>query len=194
MQIIKKSSNGIQSIPLESALLAQRKIFLTGAITTESANTVIQQLLYLESEADREPIKLIINSPGGEVGAGLMLYDQIKGMEVPIELYCVELAASIAAVILAGGKRGNRFILRHSKVKLQEPSVIASVGCVIGNALSVQKTAESIMETKNALIELLSKDTGHSREQISRDFSIERLFNGEEAVKYGICDSLINRV
>lgn len=104
MQIIKKSSNGIQSLPLEAVLLAQRKIFLTDTITTKSANMVLQQLLYLESEDPLAPVKLLIDSPGGEVNAGLMLYDQIKGMDVPIEMYCTELAASMAAVILAGGR------------------------------------------------------------------------------------------
>lgn len=92
MQIIKKSSSGIQSIPLNSILLSQRKIFLSDTITMESANTIIQQLLFLESEDSSSPIEIYISSPGGEVNAGLMLYDQLKGMNnIPIKMYCQDL-------------------------------------------------------------------------------------------------------
>ena len=112
MQVIKKSSAGIQSLPLEAMLLAQRIIFLNGEITTDSADLILKQLLYLESEDTHEPVKLVINSPGGSVSAGLMLYQQIKGMELPIDIYCTEMAASMAAVILAGGRPGHRFIMK----------------------------------------------------------------------------------
>ena len=118
MQVIQKSSSGTQSFPLDAMLLAQRTVFLTGEINTSTVNAIIQQLLFLESADATAPIKLIITSPGGTVQAGLALYDQLKGMTVPIDLYCVELAASMAAVILAGGRRGHRFILRHSMVKV----------------------------------------------------------------------------
>ena len=113
MQVIQKSSSGTQSFPLDAMLLAQRTVFLTGEINTSTVNAIIQQLLFLESADATAPIKLIITSPGGTVQAGLALYDQLKGMTVPIDLYCVELAASMAAVILAGGRRGHRFILRQ---------------------------------------------------------------------------------
>ena len=114
MHVIKNSSSGIQPVPLDAALLAHRTIFLTGELTMEAADLVLRQLLHLEIEDDRSPIKLIINSPGGEVDAGLMLYDQLKGMEVPVDIYCVGVAAGIAAVLVSGGKRGHRFILEHS--------------------------------------------------------------------------------
>ena len=194
MQIIKKSSNGIQSLPLESMLLAQRRIFLTGVITTESANTVLQQLLYLESEDDRDPVKLLINSPGGEVGAGLMLYDQMKGMKLPVDIYCTELCANMAAVLLAGGTHGHRFILKHSKVKINEVLVSVSSGRTIGDALSVQRKAESIFETERTIVDLLSSDTGCHHKQIERLISDNVLMNSEEAVNFGICDEIVNRV
>lgn len=194
MQIIKKSSSGIQSLPLDAMLLAQRKVFLTDTITTKSANAVLQQLLFLESEDSSAPIKLIIDSPGGEVNAGLMLYDQIKGMDVPIEMYCVELAASMAAIILAGGKPGHRFILKHSKVMIHEPLISSSSGGVCGSASSIQKTAESILETKRILTELLAQDTGRSVEEIENAVSYDNFMNAEEAVAFGICDIIVNRV
>lgn len=194
MQIIKKSSNGIQSLPLEAVLLAQRKIFLTDTITTKSANMVLQQLLYLESEDPLAPVKLLIDSPGGEVNAGLMLYDQIKGMDVPIEMYCTELAASMAAVILAGGRPSRRFILKHSKVMIHEPLVAPSAGGTYASASSIQKTAESIMRTKRTLMELLARDTGHPVEEIERSVAFDNFMNAEDAVAFGICDGIVERV
>lgn len=194
MQIIKKSSSGIQSLPLESMLLAQRRIFLTGVITTESANTVLQQLLYLESEDDRDPVKLLINSTGGEVGAGLMLYDQMKGMKVPIDIYCTELCANMAAVLLAGGTHGHRFILKHSKVNFNKVLVSVPSGRIIGDALSVQRKAESILETEKTIVDLLSSDTGCHHKQIERLISDNILMNSEEAVSFGICDAVVHRV
>ncbi len=192
MDIIKKSSVGIQSLPLDAMLLSQRTIFLTEEITTNSATKILKQLLFLESEDNSEPIKLIINSPGGQVSAGLMLYDQLKSMTVPVDLYCVELAASMAAVILAGGKPGHRFILKHSKVMIHEPFITA--GGVGGNASSVQKTAESILETKRTLVELLAQDTGRSVEEIQESLSYDNYMNAEGAIAFGICDGIVDRV
>ena len=181
MDIIKKSSVGIQSLPLDAMLLSQRTIFLTEEITTNSATEILKQLLFLESEDTSEPIKLIINSPGGQVSAGLMLYDQLKSMTVPVDLYCVELAASMAAVILAGGTPGHRFILKHSKVMIHEPFITA--GGVGGNASSVQ-----------TLVELLAQDTGRSVEEIQESLSYDNYMNAEGAVAFGICDGIVDRV
>ena len=193
MHVIKKSSKGIQTIPLDAALLAQRTIFLTGPITMEAADQILRQLLHLTIEDDRSLITLIINSPGGDVDAGLMLYDQMKGMDVPIDIYCVGVAAGIAAVLLAGGKCGHRFILEHSKVTVCEP-VLSSNGGTIGSAASVRKTAESILETKSVLIGLLSLDTGHAISEIEKVLSCNTVMNAEDAVEYGICDSIVTRV
>ena len=102
MSIIRKTSSGIQSLSLDAVLLDKRMVFLSDTITSASADLVVKQLLFLECLDDRERIKLIINSPGGEVEAGLFLYQQIKGMDIPIDIYCTELAASMAAILLAG--------------------------------------------------------------------------------------------
>lgn len=194
MHIIKKSNTGLHSFPLDAMLLTQRKIFLTDTITTNSANTILQQLLFLESEDNKTPIKLIINSHGGEVSAGLMLYDQIKGMDTPVETYCTELAASMAAIILAGGNPGHRFILKHSKVMIHEPRIYSSFDKVYESASSIQKSAESIMKTKHILTKLLAYDTGRKIEEINTAISYDNFMNAEEAVAFGICDDIINCV
>lgn len=194
MEVIKKSSAGIQSLPLDAMLLAQRIIFLNGEITTDSADLILKQLLYLESEDDHEPVKLIINSPGGSVSAGLMLYQQIKGMELPIDIYCTELAASMAAVILAGGRPGHRFIAKMGRTMIHEPLISSSRGGIGGSASSIQKTAESIMETKRKLTELLAGDTGHTVEEIEENISFDNFMNAEESVAFGICDAVVDRV
>lgn len=192
MNIIKKSNSGLQSLPIDSILLLQRKIFLYDEITTESANLILKQLIYLREE-NNDPINIYISSPGGEVNAGLMLYDQLKGMtDVTINMYCTGIAASMAAIILAGGKKGNRFILPHSKVMIHEP-LIAGRG-VTGSATSIQQTAESIMETKKIMSELLARDTGRSVDEIIDAISYDHYMNATEAIKFGIVDAIVQKI
>lgn len=194
MHVIKKTSSGIQSLSLDAMLLDKRMVFLSDTITSASVDLVIKQLLFLESMDAREPIKLIINSPGGEVNAGMMLYDQIHGMKnVPIEMYCIEMAASMAAVILAGGKHG-RYILKHSKVMIHEPLISPTSGGLCGSASSIAKSAESIMQTKRDLVEILADDTGSSIEDIEKAVAFDNFMSAEEAVSFGICDAIVDRV
>ena len=189
MLIVKKSTSGLQSLPLESMLLLQRKIFLEEAITYESVNLVIKQLLYLREESN-ETIDIYISSPGGEVNAGLLLYDQLKGMQdIEINMYCTGFAASMAAIILAGGQKGHRFILPHSKVMIHEP-LIAGSG-ITGSATSIQQTAESIMETKIILSRLLAYDTGKTIKEITAAISYDNTLDAKEAVSFGIVDKII---
>lgn len=193
MNIIKRSNSGLQSLQLDSVLLSQRKIFLYGEITAESANLILKQLIYLECESSDDPIKLYISSPGGEVNAGLMLYDQLKGMRnIPIKMYCTGLAASMAAIILASGQKGNRFILPHSKVMLHEP-LIAGSG-IGGSAASVQRTAESIVETKKIVCELLANDSGKSIEEITKAISYDNFLNASKAKDFGIVDAIVEKI
>lgn len=192
MNIIKKSNSGIQTLPLNSYWLSQRKIFISDSITMESANTAIQQLLFLECEDKTAPIEIYLSSPGGEVNAGLMLYDQLKGMNnLQIKTYCIGLAASMAAILLAGGQKGNRFILPHSKVMIHEPLILGGVG---GSATSIQRTAESIMETKQITTRLLAQDTGKPIELIEQAISYDNFMNAEQAVEFGICDAVVSRI
>lgn len=193
MNVLKKSHSGIQSLNLDSVLLDQRRVFLSGPITSESVDLVIKQLLFLESMDDREPIRLAINSPGGEVDAGLALYSQIRGMEVPIQTYCVKMAASMAAIILAGGRHG-RYILKRSNVMIHEPLISPTTGGLCGSASSIAKSAESIMKIRRELIEILASDTGRSFEEIEKAVSYDNVMTAQEAVSFGICDAIVDRI
>lgn len=194
MQIIKKSSNGIQSLPLDAMLLSKRMIFLKGRITSESADEVLRQMIYLVAEDASAPIRLIINSPGGSVSAGLAIYDQLKGSPAPVEVYCAELAASMAAHLLAAGASGKRFILRHSSVMIHEPLISPESGGISVSATDIQKTAESIMKTKRQLVELLAKDTGHTAEEIEAATSFDNIMDAEQAVAFGLCDHIVDHI
>lgn len=194
MQVIKKTNSGIQNLSLDAVLLDRRKVFLSGGIDSESVDLVVKQLLFLESMDEREPIQLIINSPGGEVLAGLYLYDQLKGMKVPIDIYCAEMAASMAAILLAAGRKGHRYILKHSKVMIHEPLISSSSGGISGSASSIAKSAESIMQTKRDLVTILAQDTGRSEKEIEKAVSYDNFMTAEEAVKFGICDKIVERI
>lgn len=193
MNIIKKTNSGLQSLPIDAMLMSQRKIFLCGEITQESANIFLKQLIYLETEGSDDPIDILITSSGGDVDSGLALHDQIKGMAgIPINMYCIGLAASMAAIILAGGQKGRRFILPHSKVMLHEPH-LAGRG-ITGSATSIQQTAESIMLTKRVMSEILAEDCGRSLREISSAISYDHYLNANEAIKFGIVDDIVEKI
>lgn len=187
MNTIVKSSHGITLVPVISRLLAERKIFIEGDITTESACDTVRSLMLLVKEDPNKPIDIYINSHGGLVDAGLMIYDMLKGMKTEVNLHCIGIAASMAAVILAGGKKGHRFILPHSKTMIHEPLIANGVG---GSATSIQHTAESIMETKKLTVSLLAKDTGRKEKEIANAVSFDNYMNSEESIAFGLCDSI----
>ena len=190
MTVTRKSSNGLTTVPLESFLLMQRKLFICDpkGIDTLSANELIQKLLYLQSEDSTGLISIYINSPGGEVMSGLMIYDQLKSMQTPVNLYCTGLAASMAAILLAGGQKGRRFILPHSKVMIHEPLITGTLG---GSATTIQRTAESILEVRRITAGLLAADTGRTIEEIEAAISFDNYMNAEEAVAFGLCDKIV---
>ncbi len=187
MNTIVKSSHGITLVPITSKLLAERKIFIEDEITPASACETVRALMLLVKEDPNKPIDIYINSPGGRVDAGLMIYDALKGMKTEVNLHCIGMAASMAAVILAGGKKGHRFILPHSKTMIHEPLISGGVG---GSATSIQRTAESIMETKKLTVELLAKDTGKKEKEIEAAVAYDNYMNAKESVAFGLCDSI----
>ncbi len=191
MNTIVKSSNGITVVPAESRLFAKRKLFIKGEITAQSACEFLENIMVLVDDDPDQPIHVFINSPGGEVNAGLMIYDFIKGARTPIKLYCVGMAASMAAIILAGGRKGERYILPHSKVMIHEPLIAGGVG---GSATSIKHTADSIMETKRLTVELLAADTGKTEEEIDAAISYDNYMNANECVEFGICDKIITEI
>lgn len=191
MQTIYKSSNGVSTIPLETRLLSERKIFLFGEIGPETACSFVEQAMFLTSEDSDEAIHIYINSPGGTVSSGLLIYDCLKSLPCQVNLYCLEIAASMAAIILAGGQKGRRFILPHSKVMIHEPLVS---GGLEGSATKIQQSAERIMETKRIISELLVSDTGKSIEEIERAIAFDNFMNAQESVEFGICDEIITSI
>ncbi|MGN1168288.1 MAG: ClpP family protease [Lachnospiraceae bacterium] len=185
--VTKESHNGTREIQLYSELLSNRNIFLQGEINQETANEFLTQFLYLTSQSTEE-IKLFINSPGGEITSGLVIYDLIQSSPAPIKLYCTGTAASMAAIILAGGQKGNRYILPHSQVMIHEPRIAGGMG---GSASSIKNIADSILQTRKLINEILSKHTGKTVKEIEKSTSFDNYLSAEEAVKFGLCDQII---
>lgn len=180
---------GIRESNLQTKHFTNRKLFLNGEVNDKMANQFVSEFLYLSQS--NEPIDIYINSPGGSVISGLVIYDIIQSCEdrIPINIYCVGMAASMGAVILAGGQKGRRFILPHSKCMIHEPLM---TGGGAGSATSIQKTAESIMETKAIINGILSKHTGKSIEEINEMTSFDNYMNAEDSVAFGLCDEVRN--
>lgn len=185
----EESCNGIHLINLQTRHFANRRIFLTGEVTEDMANNFVSELLYLAQTS--EQIDIFINSPGGSVNAGLVIYDVIQSCEgrVPLNMYCIGEAASMAAVILAGGQKGCRYILPHSKVMIHEPLIPGGMG---GSATSIRKMADSILDTKTIMNAILAKHTGKSIEEIDKATSYDNYMNAETAIDFGICDQIRN--
>lgn len=182
-----RTSSGNSWIPIESHLLPEGKIFIKDEITSESACEFVQQVMYLRKDAPEKRIKIYVNSTGGEVNGGLVIYDTLKSLDVDFDIYCIGMAASMAAIILAAGKKGRRYILPHSKIMIHEPLISGGVG---GSATSIQRTAESILETKRISVELLAADTGKSIEEVEKAISFDNYMNAKEAIEFGICDEI----
>ena len=179
--------NGISTVSLSTNAFSGRKIYLFGEIDEELLYMFTMQMMYL-MEDEMSEINLYINSPGGEVNAGLAIYDLIQACKAPVNIYCIGMAASMGAVILAGGQKGRRFLLPHSKVMIHEPLIAGGVG---GSASSVKSTAESILKTKELLNGLLAKHTGKSMEEIDKATDHDNFLSAEEAVEFGLCDQVV---
>lgn len=179
-----ESAHGTREVALITRHLMNRKIFLTGEINTQMANDFISQFMYLENES-KELITIYINSPGGEVNAGLMIYDVLQGTKLQVNMICTGLAASMAAVLLAGGQSGRRYILPHSKVMIHEPLLSSGVG---GSATSIKHISESILETKDIVNGILAKHTGKTLEEINEATRFDNFMNAKESIEFGMCD------
>ena len=185
-----ESSAGSREITLYSRHLSNRTIFIQGEINEDVANAVLVQLMYLQNEGT-EDINLYINSPGGIVTSGLMIYDLIQSIETPVNMFCTAIAGSMAAVILAGGQKGRRFILPHSKTMIHEPLLASGIG---GSATSIKNIADSILETRTLINYILAKHTGKTVEEINEATSFDHFMNAEESVQFGICDEIRNNI
>ena len=188
MNVQIKSSNGITVMPLDTRLLAERKIFVEGEINHEMANLFLKQTLFLCREDINKPIEVIINSPGGEVSAGLLIYDCIQSSKAPMRMYCSGIAYSMAALLFASGNNG-RFMFPHSELLLHEPRLGGEIG---GNVSSIQSVSESLMNVRNQLNSILAKHTGKTTKQIVKVTSSDHFFSPEDSVAFGLADEIIS--
>ncbi len=183
--IIEQSARSDRAYDLISCLLKERIILLTSQLTIRFA--LCAQLLYLASRSSQD-IQLYINSPGGSVSAGLAIYDTMQLIRCDVSTICMGMAASMAAVLLAGGTRGKRYALPNSEIMIHQP-----LGGVQGQAADVKIAAEHILQIRQRLNTLLANDTGRSLREISEDSDRDRYFSAEEAKNYGLIDDLVHK-
>ena len=187
MNVLIKSSNGISQVSADSKLLMQRKVFIEGEITPESACEFIKKIMILNEEDSNKPIDVLINSPGGEINSGLMMYDVIQTSKAPIRMFCIGRAYSMGAVLFACGKHG-RYMLPNSELMLHEPLLGNRVG---GNSSSIKSISESLLETKKKMNQILSKHTGKSEEEVEKATSYDHYYSPEESKEFGLCDQIV---
>jgi ATP-dependent Clp protease protease subunit len=189
--VIERATQGsVMSWDIYSRLLKDRIIFVggyEGEFTTDSANTLIAQLLYLDSDDNTKDINLYINSPGGMVTAGLAVYDTMNFIKSPITTICMGMAMSFGAVILAAGTKGKRYALPNSRIMIHQPLV----GGISGQATDIIVEAKEMAHTRKVLEEIMAKHTGQTFEKINRDMERNNYMSAEEAKKYGIIDEVI---
>jgi len=184
--VIEKTYQGERAYDIYSRLLKDRIIFLGGAVDDAVANTVIAQLLFLESEDKKKDIQLYINSPGGEVYSGMAIYDTMKYVKAPVSTICIGIAASMAAFLLAGGENGKRFALPNSRILIHQP-----IGGAQGQAADIKIQAEEILKIREEMNHILAKNTGQPLKLIERDTDRDYYMRAIEAQKYGIIDKVI---
>ena len=183
--VVEQTSRGERAYDIYSRLLKDRIVFLVGSIDEHLANSVIAQLIYLESEAPEKDISMYINSPGGSVSAGLAIYDTINFIHSPICTVCVGQAASMGALLLAAGKRGKRLVLPNSRVMIHQP-----IGGFSGQATDVEIHAKEILDTRTRVNKILAEHSGKSIKRIALDTDRDRFMSAREAVAYGLADQI----
>lgn len=184
--VVEQTSRGERSYDIYSRLLKERIIFLGEEVNETTASLTVAQLLFLESEDPGKDIHLYINSPGGMVTAGLAIYDTMQYIKCDVSTICIGMAASMGAFLLAGGAKGKRFALPNAEIMIHQPS-----GGAKGQATEIQIAAENILKTKKKLNEILAANTGKSYEQIAADTERDNYMSAQEAVEYGLIDSII---
>lgn len=184
--VIEQTQRGERGWDIFSRLLKDRVVFIGSAIDDEVANVVIAQLLFLDAEDPEKDVMLYVNSPGGEVQAGLAIYDTMQFMHCDIATYCVGQAASMASVLLAAGTKGKRYALPHSRVMIHQP-----LGGFRGQASDIDIHAREVLKTRDLLNRLLAKHTGQADETIARDTERDNFMSPEQARDYGIIDEVL---
>lgn len=184
--VIEQTGRGERSYDIYSRLLKDRIIFLGEEVTDVSANLIVAQLLFLESEDPNKDIHLYINSPGGSVSAGMAIYDTMHYVKCDVSTICMGMAASMGAFLLAGGQKGKRYALPNSEVMIHQPS-----GGAQGQATDIKIVADKILQTKKKLNEMLAENTGQPFEVIAADTERDNWMTAEEAKAYGLIDEVV---
>ncbi|MDG1689023.1 MAG: ATP-dependent Clp endopeptidase proteolytic subunit ClpP [Gammaproteobacteria bacterium] len=185
--VVEQTSRGERSYDIYSRLLKERVIFLVGQVEDHMANLVVAQLLFLESENPDKDIHLYINSPGGAVTAGLAIYDTMQFIKPNVSTLCIGQAASMGAVLLAGGESGKRHCLPNSRIMVHQP-----LGGFQGQASDIEIHAQEILSIRERLNGILANHTGQDIEQIQKDTDRDNFMNGEQALEYGLIDSVLS--
>lgn len=186
--VIEQSGRGERSYDIYSRLLKERVIFLVGPVNDQTANLVVAQLLFLESENPDKDISFYINSPGGSVTAGMAIYDTMQFIKPDVSTLCVGMAASMGAFLLSAGTKGKRFSLPNSRVMIHQPS-----GGAQGQASDIEIHARDILKTRDQLNRILASNTGQTVEKIERDTERDYFMFADEAQAYGVVDQVISK-
>jgi ATP-dependent Clp protease protease subunit len=186
--VIEQSHRGERAYDIYSRLLKDRIIFLGNPINDDVANVVIAQLLFLEAEDPEREVHLYLNSPGGEISAGLGIYDAMQYIAPDVETICMGQAASMAAILLAGGAKGKRYALPHARIMIHQP-----LGGVHGQATDIQIHAEEILKVRAKMNEILSDHTGRDVEEVEKNTERDRFMSAQEALDYGIIDEIMKK-
>jgi ATP-dependent Clp protease protease subunit len=186
--VVEQTARGERAYDIYSRLLKERLIFVVGQVEDYMANLIVAQLLFLESENPEKDIALYINSPGGSVSAGLAIYDTMQFIKPDVSTICVGMAASMGAVLLAGGAKGKRYTLPNSKIMIHQPSAGFQ-----GQASDIDIHAREVMETKERLTGILAKHTGQTVERIKQDSDRDNFMTSEAARSYGLVDALLEK-
>jgi ATP-dependent Clp protease protease subunit len=185
--VIEQSGRGERAYDIYSRLLKERVIFMVGPVNDHTANLVIAQLLFLESENPDKDVSLYINSPGGSVSAGLAIYDTMQFIKPAVSTLCMGIAASMGAFLLAAGEKGKRYALPNARVMIHQP-----LGGVQGQASDIEIHAREILSLRDRLNSILAERTGQSIETISRDTDRDNFMSADDALKYGIVDLVMS--
>ena len=184
--VVEQTARGERAYDIYSRLLKERVIFIVGPVEDYMANLVVAQLLFLESENPEKDVALYINSPGGSVSAGLAIYDTMQFIRPDVSTICVGQAASMGAVLLAGGAKGKRYALPHSRIMIHQPSAGFQ-----GQASDIDIHAREVLETRERINHILAKHTGQPIEKVKLDSDRDNFMGGESAVKYGLIDHVL---
>ena len=186
--VIEQSGRGERAYDIYSRLLKERIIFLVGPVTETTANLVVAQMLFLESENPDKEISFYINSPGGSVAAGMAIYDTMEFIRPDVSTLCIGMAASMGAFLLAAGAKGKRFALPNSTVMIHQPS-----GGFQGQVSDIERHAQFVIDLKKRFIEQMAKFTGRTAEQVERDHDRDNFLTADQAKEYGMVDQVLQK-